>query len=104
MRSLLFASIVLLFSTCATPAAEVKPEPLPPPPEQPVIPKANLPMPPGLDEVAMDPAADPCGDFYQFACGNWMKTVEIPADRAITSRGFVAIAERNEQILKAILE
>ena len=35
-----------------------------------------------FDVKAMDKTADPCTDFYQFACGNWMKSNPIPADQA----------------------
>ena len=39
-----------------------------------------------FDVSAMDKTADPCADFFQYACGNWMKKNPIPADQSRWSR------------------
>ncbi len=52
---------------------------------------------------ALDKTADPCVDFYQFACGSWKKNNSIPSDQAIWSR-FGELAERNRLVLRGILE
>ncbi|MCL2778679.1 MAG: M13 family metallopeptidase [Polyangiaceae bacterium] len=58
----------------------------------------------GVDKSAMDPSISPCDDFYQYACGGWIRATNIPADEPTWYRSFSVIRERNEEILKRILE
>jgi putative endopeptidase len=51
----------------------------------------------------LDPAIDPCTDFYAYACGRWIAQNPIPADRSSWGR-FNELSERGEYILKDILE
>ena len=57
---------------------------------------------PAFDVNAIDKTADPCVDFYQYACGTWMKNNPIPADKSRWGR-FDELAEHNLYILRDIL-
>jgi putative endopeptidase len=51
-----------------------------------------------FDVSAIDKTADPCVDFYAYACGNWRKANPIPADQ-VRWGTFNELADRNNYLL-----
>ena len=56
-----------------------------------------------FDPKSMDTSADPCVNFYQYACGGYLKQTPIPADESSYGQ-FNEISDQNLLVLKSILE
>jgi putative endopeptidase len=61
-----------------------------------------LPIP-GFDTTSIDRTADPCNDFYKFACGKFAANHPIPADQPGVDQ-FYALFNVNTQSLNGILK
>jgi putative endopeptidase len=66
-------------------------------------PLTSLPYTPSLDTEFMDRSADPCVNFYKYACGNWTKLNPIPADQPNWDV-YSKLASDNERYLWGVLE
>src|SRR5258708_6393646 len=84
-----FASAALGQTTAASPSGAE-------PPRAPVV--------RGLDLSAIDKSADPCTDFYQYACGTWVKDNPVPGDQVRWVRSISLLQERNFHELRQELD
>ena len=57
----------------------------------------------GFDAAGMDRSVAPGASFYQYANGTWLKTTQIPADKADYGN-FTVLSDRSEQRTREILE
>src|SRR5947208_13191904 len=67
------------------------------------VPKSVPKKPISFDASGIDATADPCVDFYQYACGSWKKNNPIPGDQTRWGR-FNELAEYNNYSLYSELK
>src|SRR5690242_12053502 len=63
----------------------------------------GIKRPQSFDLSAMDRSMDPCEDFYEYACGTWLKNNPVPSDQVFWAR-YNQLAEYNRQVLRRLLE
>ncbi len=60
-------------------------------------------LPPVFDPAAIDHSVAPCADFYQHACGEWLKANPVPPDQTKWSR-YNVLDEHIVALLASVLE
>lgn len=85
-----FGPLAFLFALAGTLIAQDQPFPV-------------LPYTPSLETKFMDRSAEPCTNFYQYACGNWNKLNPIPSDQSSWSV-YAKLTDENQHLLWGILE
>jgi len=89
----LIAAVLLVFSACTLSAQTSKASTGTEKPQ----------LVPGLDMSSIDTTADPCVDFFQYACGNFNKLHPIPADRSGFGTGSI-VFDYTETVLHTMLD
>jgi putative endopeptidase len=100
--------LLLTFLAACRPPAPPAPQPEPEPPTPPAAPKPTEPTTTSLAQTGivpewLDRKADPCDDFYAFACGGFLATAKIPPDRSSWS-AITVVVQQTEEFLRDVLE
>src|SRR5215813_8178905 len=82
--SLCWSCFLLILPTCLAQSASKNPAPV-------------------LDVTSMDRTVDPCVDFFQYACGGWVKSNPIPPEKSSWAVYF-KVADENLAQLRTILD
>jgi putative endopeptidase len=96
-RSLLCAALATTLLACPLAALAQAPTPAPTP-----APQTHYAPAPAFDTASINSSADPCNDFYKFACGNFAANHPIPSDQAGVDQ-FYTLFNVNTQELNGIL-
>lgn len=99
MRTLSVLRMLPLLAIACTPKVAPAPIPAPEPPPPAPTPAWALDV-----QSAMDPTVNACEDFYQYACGGWVKSTPLPADKPSYGRSFNKIFDSNLDTLHTVLE
>jgi predicted metalloendopeptidase len=106
MRTSLLSLALLAACGSPTPKQAAAPAPTPAPTPQAHMEKAPPKMSlaqTGIVPAWIDKDADPCTDFFAYACGGFTKTAQIPPDRS--SWGAIQLVQKdNEEFLRTVLE